>query len=198
MDAMNENNKKIVSWIIVLLVVVGGVVYYVNRKDSGSVLGTDSSFLGVEKKTVCYYKETKGDTTTDFAFTSIKYGNNDKVSGIINWLPGEKDSLVGGYEGVVEANAGMAGYPSRLNVIYTATGEGQTSKQQEIIIVGASDIKTGVGEKTQDANGVWQFKNINNLTYSNALPLVDCASVPDRIKADYSQPDFDDPAQFGK
>lgn len=193
-----EKNKKLMWGVVALLIVIGGVVYYVNKTDQGSVLGEDTPFLGVEQKTVCYYKETKGETTSDFSFTSIKYGDSNKVEGIINWLPGEKDSMVGVYEGVVEASGAVAGYPSRLNVVYTATAEGQIAKQQEIIIVGASDIKTGVGERQQDANGIWQFKNTNNLTYSNALPMVDCASVPDRIKADYSQPDFDDPSQFGK
>lgn len=105
----------------------------------------------------------------------------------MNWLPGEKDSLVGAYSGVVEQNPGMDGYPTRLNVIYIASGEGITNKQQEILIIGANDLKQGFGEKYQDKDGTWKLKNTNTLTYGNELPKADCNSVPNRIKADYSK-----------
>ncbi len=177
---------------MVLLVIIGGI-YFINKKEAVAPVVTpnNSQVSGIEAevKEVCYYKETKGEESTDYAFTLVNYEAGGGVRGIINWIPGEKDSLVGSYTGVVEDQTGVEGYPTKLNIIYSGMGEGILSKQQEIIIVreDEKEIKTGIGEKEQNEDEVWKFKDITKLTYENALPMVDCSIVPERIKTDYSK-----------
>ena len=177
-------NKSIA--LIIVLIAVAGVIYVSNKKAVAPVIVMPDT-----QKEICYFKETKGEQTTDDAFVSINYDPNGKVHGVINWIPGEKDSLVGAYAGVVEKNEDkgtMQSYPSRLNIVYAGAGEGVVSMQQEIMIVSANEVKTAVGEKFQDKDGVYQFKDTTNLIYENALPMVDCGTVQDRFKKDYSKP----------
>jgi hypothetical protein len=180
---MNQNRTILI--VLVLLVIIGGF-YFFNKKEAVAPIVIDTQVTQPSASAngeVCYYKETKGEGSTDYAFTSIKYDGNN-VSGVINWIPGEKDSLVGVYTGTVE-KSDVPGYPNRINILYTASGEGITNKQQEILIIGANDIETAIGEKNQDASGVYRFKDVNNLTYSNQLPKVDCNTVPERLKKNY-------------
>ena len=185
-------NKNIILFVVFVLVV--GAFYFSNRKvDAPVVVAPDANIekTEIEQKEICYFEQTvggefEGTVITDSAFTSVNYDVGARVYGIINWIPGEKDSLVGAYTGVVEASD-VAGYPKRLNIIYAGAGEGIISRQQEILIVGERDIKTGIGEKVQDAEGVWKFKDTTKLVYENALPQVDCSTVPERLKTDYSK-----------
>jgi len=178
--------KKALVILALIIIVAVGVVYFKGKEAGGPGVSDKGNPVAGASKQYCYFKETTGEESTDSAFTSVNYGAEGKVSGIINWIPGEKDSLVGIYTGSVE-KSDVPGYPTRLNIIYSGWGEGILSKQQEVIIVGAGSIKTGVGEKYQDADGVWKIKDTSALTYSNELPMVDCGIVPERIKADYSK-----------
>ena len=190
---MKDKNKSLVVVVVLLvLIAVAGIIYFFNKKENSPLVAPPDTNAVVssmiEQGEVCYYKETMGEQTSDYAFTSINYGENGEVHGIINWIPGEKDSLVGAYTGMLESN-NIEGYPLRLNVIYAGAGEGIVSYQQEIIIVGDSsrnNIKTGIGEKYLDNDGVYKFKDINKLVFGNELPRIDCNSVPERFKTDYS------------
>lgn len=183
---MNKNKPRIIAFVLVALI---GIVYFATRKHVVplTVVPDNTKPSVIEKKEVCYYKETVGTQSTDNAFTSINYDEGGKVHGIINWIPGEKDSLVGSYIGTIENNNKYGG-ATRLNIIYTASGEGIVNKQQEIIVVDdvANQIKTGIGEKVQDKDGIWRFKDVKTLIYDNPLPMVDCNTVPERFKKDYS------------
>ncbi len=138
-----------------------------------------------DSKRVCYYKETEGEGNSDFAFTSIVYADGNSVSGVINWIPGEKDSLVGSYIGTIEDNADIPDYSKKLKILYTAEGEGIRNIQEEILIISKDSIKTGIGEKYEDKSGVYRFKDSSKLTYENSLPQVDCSTVPERISTNY-------------
>ncbi len=184
---MNKNKSKIIALIILVII---GIIYFATKKDMVPVAvvpDTNTEVKTIQKKEVCYFKETVGTQSTDYAFTSINYDVNNKVHGLINWIPGEKDSLVGAYAGTVEKSPRTGGYDEKLNIIYTGAGEGIISKQQELILVGDNEIKTAIGEKEQDKDGIWRFKDLSKVTYENALPLVDCSVVPDKIKKDYSK-----------
>jgi hypothetical protein len=181
--------KKSTVFILILIVIIIGVVYSATKKKMlpltvvPEAIEPGETIPASESKEVCYYKETKGESTSDFAFTSVMYDPGSKVHGIINWIPGEKDSLVGTYTGTVEADKGGQ---QKLDIIYAGIGEGHLSRQQEILLVGKNDIQTGIGEMYLDADGVYKIKDQKNLTYDNSLPMVDCATVPERIKKDYS------------
>ena len=172
-------SKKTGTILILLIIVVLGVIYFTNKKEAVAPV--------VEApKELCYFKQTVGTESTDDAFVSINYDEGGKVHGIINTIPSEKDSLVGTYTGVVEKSE-VPGYTSRLNIIYSAYGEGILSKMQEIILVGANGIKTGTGEMYKDTDGIWKIKDMSKLAYDQAMPKVDCGGVPERLKGDYSK-----------
>ncbi|HEV7424473.1 MAG TPA: hypothetical protein VGO21_04775 [Candidatus Paceibacterota bacterium] len=181
-------NKNISAVLILLIILVLGIVYFTNKKEAVAPVSTTPAVVTTpDSKEMCYFKETVGTESTDDAFTSINYDEGGKVHGIINTIPSEKDSLVGTYTGTVESNPGMVGYPTQLNIIYAAYGEGILSNQQELIAVGTNDIKTGTGEMYKDTDGVWKIKDMSKVVYDNAMPKVDCASVTPRFKADYSK-----------
>jgi hypothetical protein len=175
-------NKKTTGILILIMIAVIGIVYFTNRKEAIAPVVS-------APQEVCYFKETVGTESTDDAFVSINFSPDGNASGIMNTIPSEKDSLVGTYTGTIEPNPSMgpAGYPTRLNIIYAAYGEGILSKQQELIAIGAKDIKVGTGEMYKDTDGVWKIKDLTKVTYDTPMPKVDCSSVPDRIKADYSK-----------
>jgi hypothetical protein len=193
------SKNKILVLVILIIAVLGFAYYSFTHKQAETPIAVtpEANVPTPEPQgEVCYFKQTtggefEGTVIMDTAFTSVNYGGEGKVHGIINWIPGEKDSLVGTYMGMMEPNVVkgevVAGYPTRLNILYTASGEGIVNRQQEILVVGPNDIKTGIGEKYQDTDGIFKFRDINTLTYENALPKVDCASVEARFKADYSK-----------
>ncbi len=185
---MTKNQKAI--FIIVLTLAVIGVVVWAKRTVAPAsvapiqIVHTETPVQNTNPNEVCYLRETKYEMGTDYAFISVNYNlNNNEVYGIMNWIPSEKDSLVGVHKGTVTQMNGS----KMLNVIYTAYGEGIVNRQQEILLIGENDIKQGVGEKYQNKDGVYMFKDIAKLTYDNLLPKADCASVPNRIKANYSK-----------
>ncbi len=182
--------KNTINFLILIVLVVIGIIYFKTKKSEAPVVvapePTTTTKPTNEGQEICYYKETKGDGYSDHGFISVNYEANNKVHGVMNWIPGEKDSLVGSFTGTVESTTGVPGYASRLNVIYTGAGEGIVSKQQEILIISSADIKQGFGPKEQGADGVYKLTDINNLTYDNPLPMVDCSTVPERIKTDYT------------
>lgn len=185
---MTTNKNKILIAIVVLVLIAGTVYLITSKRAVAPVVVEDANT--VTRKDACYLRETKGgleDTpVVDYVFVSVNYDVGDEVHGIINFIPAEKDSLVGTYTGVVENNEGMKGYPFRLNTTYAGLGEGVISYQQEVIIVGENDVKMGSGERYLDASGVYKFKNTSNLVYNNSLPKVECSSVPEVLGADYS------------
>ncbi len=176
-------NKKTTGIIALIIIVIAGIYYFANKKEAIAPVVVAPI---AEQKELCYFRETVGAESTDDAFISINYGAGGKAYGIINTIPSEKDSLVGAYTGTVEKGE-IPGYPTSLNIIYAANGEGIVSNEQEIILVGTSDIKVGTGEMEKGSDGIWKIKDMTKLTYDAPMPKVDCASVPDRIKADYSK-----------
>ncbi len=177
-------NKKFLTGILSVAVLI--VVILAVRKQLYTPVVTPLVDSTAVQKEVCYLKSTKNSIgTMDNWFFSVDYETSDQVHGIINYIPGEQESLVGTYIGAVEKNEKMPGYPNRLNVLYAAYGEGKMSLQQEIILLGEKDIKMASGEKYLDTDGAYKFKDISKLTFKDIIPQTDCASVSDPIKKNY-------------
>lgn len=183
-------NKKAIVILVIVLVAIVGIVYFVINKQAllPDEAGVDQN-AGLSplssKNEICYFGETNGEEGKDSTFVSVNY-DGDKVNGVINFIPGERESLVGTYMGTVERSE-IPPYQNRLNVLYTAIGEGVTSKQQEVILVNEKDLMMGTGEKYQDKDGVYKYRNATNLTYDKVVPMVSCAGVAERFKKDYSK-----------
>ncbi len=188
-------NKIILAIVGVLLIVVGGF-YILKEQDVTTTpvaVSEDTSQIAqniqteVTPKEICFYKETKvpGSTEVDKDFTSIVYDSSSKVHGIMNWIPVEKDSLVGTYTGTV-TDSGIPDYPWKISLLYRGIGEGVVSFQEGVIIVGDAGLKTGYGERYLDRDGTFKWKDVQKQSYDNPIPVVDCSSVPEQVKADYS------------
>ncbi len=188
---MTKNNKIL---LVLVLLVLAIIIYGVSKKkqipltvvpdQTGETLG-DTVTVGKE---YCYFQETKGKETSDYLFTSIVYDSKDTVHGVMNWLPGEKDSLVGEYTGTVTTNTKDADFPKKITILYTSTGEGMVATQEEMFIVGKTGLKQGIGEKYEDMNGMYRFKNGESVIYENFVPAVDCGKVAQRFKTNYLNP----------
>lgn len=181
--------KKIISLIVVLFLVGAGVFAIYSKKVQAPVeINVSDTTVVVDNqamnKEICFLQETKGELGSDFQFISVNYDKDNKVYGVMNWMPYEKDSLVGNYKGTVEVSNDTL-YPKRLNIIYSGEGEGILSLQQEILLLGSNDVVQMSGEKYADKDGVYKYKDITKLEKSYSIPMVDCATVAKNLKTDY-------------
>lgn len=193
---MKTNRSRM--WAIVLIIVVLAIVYYLTRPKMIAVTvveppaktnTTPVVSTTPTQKQFCYFNtiedlQNKNETVAQFA--SINYDKNGAVSGIINYMPTARDSTVGDYNGTITESSIDPAYPSMMNVIYTAMGDGVTVKQQQIFLVGPTGIKQASGEIAEGKDRVYRYKDVTKLTYKNPpMPVVDCASVPKNLNTDY-------------
>lgn len=106
---------------------------------------------------------------------------NGKVSGDLKFLPGEKDSKVGKYEGTVTA-VDRASMSRTIDAFWDTFGEGISAKEQIKIIFGEGTASIGAGELVDRGDGVYVYKNPNNLQYGLQLSDIACK---DLITRDY-------------
>lgn len=103
-------------------------------------------------------------TGKDSLFVKLSVvGNN--VTGILNWLPSEKDKMIGTLVGTLQDDI--------VTAVYSYSAEGVSANEQKIIKLQENNvlIKTGELEKQND---LWVIKDKENAIFSEAIPKVAC------------------------
>ncbi len=112
----------------------------------------------------CFRQLSSNGSVTDSLFIQLTV-NGDSVTGIWNWLPAEKDKMVGTLAGTIHNNEAKA--------IYTYTAEGQTAKEEKLFKIDGDTLRIRNGE-LEEHNGIWMLKNAQTTPYNESVPRVDC------------------------
>lgn len=89
----------------------------------------------------------------------------DSVTGILHWLPSQKDTMKGTLAGTLQ--------DSILTATYTYMAEGVTAKEERIFKLEADTIRMKAGE-LEKRNGLWVLKNKEQAPYTLAIPRTAC------------------------
>lgn len=89
---------------------------------------------------------------------------NDSVTGILNWLPGQKDKMTGTLKGTLQDDV--------ITAIYAYTAEGISTKEEKILKLDSNKVSFKTGE-LELRNGIWTLKD-KNTAFSESLPKTPC------------------------
>jgi hypothetical protein len=137
-----------------------------------------SSCTTPEKKDVrdeqlCYQKVTQGeiiiteDENLKMLIDSLVMNlhiKNDSVTGVLNWLPAQKDKMTGTLVGTIQDDV--------ITAIYTYSAEGTMAKEEKILKLDSNRIFFKTGE-LEERNGVWTLKD-KTAPFSESIPKILC------------------------
>ncbi len=130
----------------------------------------------INRAQLCFYRESKTDRGLyDRAILKLNIVG-DKVTGEFKNIPAEKDKKVGTFEGTVSAVDPML-MARTADVWWDSMAEGMKVKEQLIFIFGEGNAFPAFGEMTDRGDGVYVYKNIDDLSYADSLTDVACDDI---------------------
>ncbi|MBS3913463.1 MAG: hypothetical protein KG003_03120 [Bacteroidetes bacterium] len=105
--------------------------------------------------------------------------NGDKVNGELKFLPAEKDSKLGKFEGTV-TEVDEAGSPKIVSAIWEVFAEGTSNKEELRIMLGEGKASIGFGEIVVRGDGVYGYKDPSKIAYSLDLVTIPCGDIDER------------------
>lgn len=115
----------------------------------------------------CFLQVTQGqNAVADSLYVQLNV-DGDSVTGILNWLPAEKDKMTGTLTGTIKDNT--------VKAIYSYSAEGQMAKEEKIFKIDGDSLRIKNGEM-EERNGIWILKNADSVPYNEALGRVECAT----------------------
>lgn len=162
--------KKILS-ILLLVGVALGVFYLLNKKEPVvPPVVTDTKPIEL-----CFGLFTPANERGfSDKYTLQMLLDGGKVTGELKFLPGEKDSKVGKFEGTVSA-VDRTMMARTADVWWDTFGEGISAKEQLKFIFGEGTASLGAGELVDRGDGVYVYKDPANLHYTLDLYDVACS-----------------------
>lgn len=166
----------------VLLIVIG-VSYFIFRKDEVLAPVVEEP-KGVE---LCFAKFTEPDENGIYdKYTMrllLKGDGGTEATGELNLIPGEKDTKIGKFEGVagpVDPNI-MA---RTADLWWDTFAEGMNIKEELKLIFGEGIASIAFGEMVDRGDGVYVYRDSENLNYSLELSDVACSSLTERANVE--------------
>jgi len=89
---------------------------------------------------------------------------NDSVTGVLNWLPSQKDKMTGTLKGTIQDDI--------ITAIYSYTAEGISTKEEKILKLDSTKILIKTGE-LELQNGIWILKD-KDAAFSESIPKTLC------------------------
>jgi hypothetical protein len=169
-------NKKI-TWIaFVLFVVVAGFIYFDENKEKiNNVVGT----IKKEPTSLCYiysFKSSRGFYDQSILLLDL---SGENVSGEFRILPGEKDSKVGKFLGLV-GPVDQKKMARVANVWWDSLAEGMKVKEELVLEFGDGSAVAGFGEMVDRGDGVYLYKDKTKLTYVPQMSQISCEDVAEK------------------
>ncbi|MBU0999004.1 hypothetical protein KKG24_01700 [Patescibacteria group bacterium] len=171
---------KKISTIIISVIIILGVFYFWSRKEVvapvvESTVITDKDINTVmENGELCFAKFGLPNNNGYYdKYTLRMILNGEKVTGELNFLPAEKDSKTGEIEGTV-------GEKDATTKVRTADlwwfnfAEGMSAQEQVKIIFNENTANIGFGEVVDRGDGIYVYKDPQNIAYTLNLAVVSC------------------------
>lgn len=137
------------------------------NKQDGSGAAKELAYT-TSNGTYCFRKVFKQDVT-DVQLTIL----GDEVTGIMNWVPYEKDSARGTLKGIKNA-------AGELDLMYDYMIEGNQQTETKIMKIEGEKLMIKVGELLDPKNdGHLIYKDIAQAQYLEILEPVDCKNLAD-------------------
>ena len=188
----NKYKIKQIILIILIIVIIGGVISNIIYKKKTAVIVTIDNNIITENKTaeekpenpnifnLCYYNSDKTDKGLyDISWLKLNI-SGDKINGEFNNILAEKDSKVGLFEGTVgPLIQNIMG--RKATVWWNSFAEGMNVKEELAIVFGDGSATVGFGEMINRGDGVYVYKNKENLTYSKSMGQIDCETLDEKI-----------------
>lgn len=139
--------------------------------------GTVSNIVPVD---MCYYRsESTSSGFLDRSWLKLKI-SGENVTGEFQNLPAEKDSKVGKFEGTV-GPVNQRTMSRTANVWWNSFAEGMNAKEEFIINFGDGSASVGFGEMIDRGDGVYVYKDKNNLYYQPSMSQIDCEYLDEKL-----------------
>ena len=133
---------------------------------------------------LCFAKVTKQKNgLTDASFLRLDLAGST-VTGSLRFLPAEKDSKVGYFSGTVSAVDKVA-MARTIDAWWDTEAEGMQTKEQVRIVFGEGTAQVGMGEMVDRGDGVYVYRDIHTITYTEPMSDVDCGTVSTALPAQY-------------
>ncbi len=174
--------KKII--LLLLIIVIIGVVLYLNLKNNKSENIQKEIVSEIvpenEIRSLCYFRSNSyNNIYYDKAWLILNI-NENKINGEFQNLPAESDSKIGRFEGTV-GPLERESMGRTANVWWEAEAEGTKVKEELIIKFGDGSATVGFGEMIDRGDGIYIYKNNNNLFFIESMNQIDCEQLDEKL-----------------
>lgn len=157
---------KIYIWALIIVLALGGIYYFSTNKKLANE--------NVKESSVCFAYTSEGNGIKDVYSLTLNL-KGDKATGELKFLPQEKDSKVGTFEGLISPLSSDSS--SRVIAAWWDTmGEGVKVREQLAILLNGKTAAIGFGEMKPGDDGSYVYADPNKVTYSLTLAGVDCVT----------------------
>lgn len=165
---------------IVILIIVAALLFVLGRKAPVSAPVVDNKDTTGQPIELCFAKYgTPNERGLADVYTLRMMLSGENAMGELKFLPAEKDSLTGVFEGTVSAvDKEMMARTAHL--MWATEGEGMKTTQELSIIFGEGTAHIGFGEMVDRGDGVYIYKDPASISYTLDLNDVACSDVSER------------------
>lgn len=169
---------KNLKYFLVIVVLAVLVFFVINKKSGTTPVGNgDDTKSPIE---LCFARFGQPGTNGFYdRYTLRMLLDRGKVTGELRFLPAEKDSKVGKFEGVV-STVDKVMMARTADVWWIASAEGMQVKEQLRIIFGEGTANVGFGEMVDRGDGVYVYKDPEKISYTLDLTDVSCVDLTER------------------
>ncbi len=165
--------------VIILGILVVGTYFFINKKEPVVEVPVVSVTEETKPVELCFggfgKANTRGLSDKNTLYMSID-NTTGKVTGELKFLPAEKDSKVGKFEGTVSV-VDKVMMARTVDATWDTFAEGINAKEQLKFIFGEGTASIGLGEMVERGDGVYVYKDEKNILYNLELGDVACTDL---------------------
>lgn len=169
---MTSNTKNFITiFVIAILIAVTGTWAYKKIQTANGILYSEQP----KSLPLCFYKELKGPSgLSDRTWLRLQV-EDMKATGELRIYPAEKDSKVGGFDGLVEIDEkNMSG---SVKAWWDVMAEGTRVTEELIFKFDTQKAEIAFGEMKDRGDGFYVYKDKENIFYSMSLDKKDCEDL---------------------
>lgn len=166
--------KYIKSFLLILIFIIF-VFLILNQKIKEDLVIKDSELVSDQGIDFCYVWNTEyGDKA--ILKMNLSGAGGSVVNGSFDYIPKEKDSKTGTFMGTA-GPVDKYKMARTARVIWNASGEGMTNKEELYFDFGEGNAYPAFGEMILGADNVYVYKNPEKLSYPITMQEVECVEI---------------------
>lgn len=157
--------------VVVIIVLALGIFAFTKNQPEKLTI-EESQLPNNEGINFCYIWNTESGDSASLKMNLTGSGGSI-ANGSFVYMPAQKDKKTGTFTGIAGPVDKMA-MARTAKLVWTAMGEGTTNKEELYIKFGEGNAYPAFGEMVMGADGVYVYKNPNNLSYPIAMQETEC------------------------